>query len=746
LNLFELFCKIGVDDQASGKLKDIGGKLGNGLKTAAKIGTAAVGAAAAGITALTTAAVNNYAEYEQLVGGVDTLFKNASKKVQKYAADAYKTAGMSANDYMANATAFSASLISSLGGDTEKAAEYANRAMVSMSDNANRMGTSLDSIVQTYQSLSRGNMAMLDNLKLGYGGTKAELERLIADAASYTDIQKKMGITVDSSSMSFDNIVNAIAVVQEKLGIAGATAAEAGTTIEGSVNSMKSAWQNLITGLADGNADIGGLIDNLVTTIVGDGTESNLGVLGNILPAIERSLGGAVKLIEGAAPKIIEIFPGLVEKVLPSLISAATSTVDSFVGILPDLIKMISTTIANEADGFVQSFLDVFLTLGEAIAKNAPTIIDAFATVIESVILWFGEYSSVFGDLAIKIIDAIVKGISENAETIMPTIMTTIEYLLDTFAEMIPEFIDLGLQIVTSLISGIADNIGTIIQKITEIIPKITDSVSKAIVDNFPALLQGIITLIVEIVKNLPALTQTIVDQIPTIVSTIVQVIVENLPMFISGIVQIIAGLVKALPSLIVSLKTSIYSVFGGIGRGLVNAWPQFLEGLKEVWEKFTSWFDAKKNQVKEIGKNIVDGLKGGIKNAWSNLKSWFKNLFGDLIGVAKKILGIASPSKVFKKLGFWTADGFGIGFEDEFAHVKDDMEDALNFDDASVGINASVRKVGAGSVGGAFGGTSIGNITINIDGANYSDEQSLAEAVAEAIQSMTDRRAAVYA
>ena len=167
MNLFELFIKIGLDDQASKKAEDLSKKLGKGLKTAAKVGTAAVTAASGAIVGLTKQSVESYAEYEQLVGGVDTLFKDASQKVQQYAADAYKTAGMSANDYMANATAFSASLISSLGGDTEKAAEYANRAMVSMSDNANRMGTSLDSIVQTYQSLSRGNMAMLDNLKLG---------------------------------------------------------------------------------------------------------------------------------------------------------------------------------------------------------------------------------------------------------------------------------------------------------------------------------------------------------------------------------------------------------------------------------------------------------------------------------------------------------------------------------------------------------------------------------------------------
>ena len=167
MNLFELFVKIGVKDEASKNLSSITSKLGNGLKTAAKIGTAAVTAASTAVVALAKNAVENFAEYEQLVGGVDTLFKESSQKLQNYAKEAYKTAGMSANEYMANATAFSASLISSLGGDTEKAADYANRAMVSMSDNANKMGTNIDSIVQTYQSLSRGNFAMLDNLKLG---------------------------------------------------------------------------------------------------------------------------------------------------------------------------------------------------------------------------------------------------------------------------------------------------------------------------------------------------------------------------------------------------------------------------------------------------------------------------------------------------------------------------------------------------------------------------------------------------
>ena len=164
MNLFELFVKIGVDDQASGKLSNLSSKLGNGLKTAAKIGVAAVGAAAAGITALTTAAVNNYAEYEQLVGGVETLFKGSADKVQEYAANAYKTAGMSANEYMSTVTSFSASLLKSLGGDTDKAAEYANQALTDMSDNANKMGTSMELIQNAYQGFAKQNYTMLDNL------------------------------------------------------------------------------------------------------------------------------------------------------------------------------------------------------------------------------------------------------------------------------------------------------------------------------------------------------------------------------------------------------------------------------------------------------------------------------------------------------------------------------------------------------------------------------------------------------
>ena len=367
MNLFELFVKIGVDDQASGKLSDLSSKLGDGLKTAAKIGTAAVGAAAAGITALTTAAVNNYAEYEQLVGGVETLFKGSADKVQEYAANAYKTAGMSANEYMETVTSFSASLLQSLDGDTAAAAEKANLAITDMSDNANKMGTSMEMIQNAYNGFAKQNYTMLDNLKLGYGGTKEEMQRLLNDA------EKLSGQKFDLSS--YGDIVDAIHVVQTEMGITGTTAFEAGRTISGSVGAMKSAWTNLVTGFADGSADIGGLIDNLVTTIVGDGTENNLGVIGNVLPAIETALGGIAKLIEGAAPKIIEILPGLVERVVPSVISAATGMVNAVIAVLPDLLNTVVDALIQNAPALIAAAIGLVQSLIQGIQDNYQILV-----------------------------------------------------------------------------------------------------------------------------------------------------------------------------------------------------------------------------------------------------------------------------------------------------------------------------------------------------------------------------------
>lgn len=487
MNLFELFVKVGVDDQASKNISNITQKLGNGLKTAAKIGTAAVSAASAGIVALTKSAVENYAEYEQLVGGVDTLFKNASQKVQQYASEAYKTAGMSANDYMENATAFSASLINALGGDTEAAAEYANRAMVSMSDNANKMGTNIDSIVQTYQSLSRGNFAMLDNLKLGYGGTKAELERLIEDAASYTDIQDKMGITVDKSSMSFDNIVNAIAVVQGHLGIAGATAQEAATTIEGSVNSMKASWSNLITGIADENADFGGLVDQFVDSAVAVGE--------NLLPRIQVALTGAGDLIDKLVPVIVEKIPKIVNENLPNLTKTAVSIVKSLISGVSENQQELFNTIFDVVVFIVDSFitmlpdvvklgLELIVSLAEGIADALPELIPTVFLIIDEIVntIFEGDTLKKLFNAALEIILALAEGIGDNTPQLIDTIFALVDgivnFLLDP--ENITKLINAALRIVIALAGGLISAIPRLVLGVFDLIDSIVDTFKEA--------------------------------------------------------------------------------------------------------------------------------------------------------------------------------------------------------------------------------------------------------------------------
>lgn len=308
MNLLDLFVKISVQDEASENVETLSGKFKNGLAAAAKVGAAAVSAAATGIAVLTKKALNNYAEYEQLVGGVDTLFKDSSAKVQEYAANAYKTAGLSANEYMDTVTSFSASLLQSLGGDTEAAADMANVAITDMSDNANKMGTDMASIQNAYQGFAKQNYTMLDNLKLGYGGTKEEMQRLIDDANALNAAQGKY---TNYSIESYADIVSAIHDVQVEMGIYGTTADEASTTIQGSVSSMKAAWSNLLTGIADDNADFKTLIEQFVDSLVTVGE--------NIIPRINIIIQGLTQLITEASQTIIPMAVQILLENLPSI-------------------------------------------------------------------------------------------------------------------------------------------------------------------------------------------------------------------------------------------------------------------------------------------------------------------------------------------------------------------------------------------------------------------------------------------
>ena len=389
-------------------VSQFGGALKSGLAVAAKAAAAATAAAAGAVIALTKSAVENYGEYEQLVGGVETLFKDSAGTVQEYANNAYKTAGLSANEYMETVTSFSASLLQSMGNNTEAAAEKADRAITDMSDNANKMGTDMQSIQNAYQGFAKQNYTMLDNLKLGYGGTKEEMQRLIDDANALNAAQ---GNYTNYTIESYADIVDAIHTVQTEMGITGTTALEASTTIEGSVSAMKAAWSNFVTGLGNDNANISELSAQLIESV---GT-----VAENVLPVVETVLKNIAQAVQEDGPAMIEKFVSYAIEKLPEVVSLGLQMVVS-------LVKGIAQNIPQ----IVTSVLNMVATIVKTVWEAMPDIIDVGKNIvmglwegIKAMASWIGEKVSGFvggivdgvkGVLGIHSPSKVFAGIGEN--------------------------------------------------------------------------------------------------------------------------------------------------------------------------------------------------------------------------------------------------------------------------------------------------------------------------------------------
>lgn len=370
-------------------VSQFGSALKSGLAVAAKAAAAATAAAAGAVIALTKSAVENYGEYEQLVGGVETLFKDSAGTVEEYAKNAYQTAGLSANEYMETVTSFSASLLQSMGNDTEAAAKKADRAITDMSDNANKMGTDMQSIQNAYQGFAKQNYTMLDNLKLGYGGTKEEMQRLIDDANALNAAQ---GNYTNYSIESYADIVDAIHTVQTEMGITGTTAKEASTTIEGSIGAMKAAYANFVTGLGNDNADISELSSQLIQSV---GT-----VAENVLPVVETVLKNIAEAVQRDGPEMIEKFVSYAIEKLPEVISLGLQMVIS-------LVKGIAQNIPQ----LVTSVLNMMATIVQTIWDSLPDIIDVGKNIVRG--LWDGikAMASWIGDKVSGFVGGLVDGV-----------------------------------------------------------------------------------------------------------------------------------------------------------------------------------------------------------------------------------------------------------------------------------------------------------------------------------------------
>lgn len=489
INVFEVYGKLGLDtdeyEKALGnserKTSKFASSLKSGFKTMAKVGVASLSAVATGVGAIAKQSVEAYAEYEQLIGGVETLYGSTYKTVDEYAkgvgislkeaersfeqyqsrqqdvlnnaANAYKTAGLSANKYMNTVNGFAASLTSSLGKYEWQAANYADMIVTDMADNANKMGTSMESIQNAYSGFAKQNYTMLDNLKLGYGGTKEEMERLLRDAEKYAGyIEGSLNVE------SFADVAEAIHIVQEEMGITGTTAKEASATISGSLASMKAAWQNVLVGMADDEADFDTLISNLVGTV---GTFAD-----NIMPRVGVALEGAALLISSLIPIIVEKVPALLQDSLPILLTAAS-----------DIITALSTGLSDNAPLLIQSALDLLLVLFNSLVENAPTLIDAVLNIINELSNWIAEYAYIFGEGALELVLGLAASLINNLPELVPSIVYMITEIVNvlTNPENLAMLLTAALQILLALGKGLVEAFPQLIGSLTSIIDNIVE-------------------------------------------------------------------------------------------------------------------------------------------------------------------------------------------------------------------------------------------------------------------------------
>lgn len=572
------------------KMKSMFSAIGKGALTsvkalakvsvaAAKIGVVAATIVATGLTAMTKSAVEQYADYEQLVGGVETLFKDSSDKVVEYANNAYKTAGLSANEYMDTATSFSASLLQGLEGDTAQAAEYANLAITDMSDNANKMGTSMEMIQNAYQGFAKQNYTMLDNLKLGYGGTASEMARLINDSGVLGDT---MTVTADNvNSVSFDKMIEAIHVVQTNMDITGTTAKEAATTIQGSIGMVKSAWANLLIGMADPSQDMGVLMNNLV--------DSAMAVADNLVPRIADTLPRVVTGLSQLTQKLAPYIPPLIEQLLPSLIQGATSLLSEVVNNLPGILETLLPGIGGE--------------LGQSISTALNSVFSTLTSILPSILQLVGP------------------------------VLTTLSTLLNLLLPPMMQIIQAVLPPLTNLINMLLPPVTQIIQSLLPVLMSILQPIL-GLLQPFLDLLTPIIDLVMQVVGPLTDLINMILPPLAEILSMLMEDYLNVLQPILEWYCKMLSGTLKSAIKLIVTAINNCKESFAAAWRGIKKAWnaaPEFFSG---IWSSIKGTFSA----VGTWFSDIFGKAWAGIKNAFSPMVNFFSSTWQKIKNIFSKV------------------------------------------------------------------------------------------------------------
>lgn len=713
--------KEAIEPEAEPAGASFGGKLVGKLKGV--IATAAIGKALG-------AAISEGANLEQSLGGIETLFKESADKVKANATKAYQTAGMSANEYMELTTSFSASLLSSLGNDTSKAADVADMAMIDMSDNANKMGSNMEDIKNAYQGFAKQNYTMLDNLKLGYGGTKTEMERLLADA------QKISGVEYNIDNLS--DVYSAIHVIQGELDITGTTAKEAATTLSGSFVQMKAAAKNLIGNMALGKSVSGDLYQLRETIVVF--LKNLIPMVGNVLSALPDlakqsmtlavqflNLGGAnaekivsqgVLLVSDLANAIISGIPYLAEAAVKIALAFGKALVSTdwiaiakkFMTDLKENIYMASNEIfgtdTNIVDAIknaitanlpkvVEKGAEIVETVRNAITANLPKVVEKGAEIVEMVRNAITAHLPGILEKGVEIIKTIEDAITSNLPNIFEKGAEIIKAVQKAIADNLPGLLEKGIEIVTAIRNAIASSLPIIFEKGAEIVRNLVNG----ILQNLPQIMSTAASMIANFVNTIISLLPTVlkagvsmianlvsgmINDLPQIVTAAAQVVAkmtatigQNLPRILQSGIEIIgmlvSGLIRSLPKI---LQTGI-EIIAKLAMGLVRAIPNLVAQVPKIVSGIRNAFTGV--DWGTIGYNIIQGIGNGLRNAGHMLWDAVKGVLGSFKENVLSFFGIHSPSRWGIYVGQMLDNGFAKGIEGGFPAVSSAADSLRN-------------------------------------------------------------------
>lgn len=668
-NAFGNTMTAGIDGgvkRSSGLLSGLG-TVARGVGTVAAAGMTALTGA---VTAIGGAALSAYADYEQLVGGVDTLFGSASGQLQAYAADAYKTCGMSANQYMTQATSFAASLVSSCGGDVAKAADYANMAMGDMSDNVNKMGSNMVDVQNAYQGFAKQNYTMLDNLKLGYGGTKEEMERLIADANKLREAQgKNADLTIDS----YADVVEAIHTVQENMGITGTTAKEAATTISGSIGMAKAAWENFITGLGRDDVDFSQLTEQLLTSIgavatnvaprvaqIGQGIIQAFPIvlagLGAVLaPIVSEALATAWNIAVQALAGIGIHLPEVDASQILSAFQTVADVASAVVGVVRsafEAVPGIFETVASAVGGAVSTVISVLTPFAEYFAAQMLPAIVSFASGLVSAFAAVWPVLSQFGQTVMNIGAAVMPVLQNAFALIMPLISQAISLVMQLFsalsplisqvaAALMPALTAIGTalaNLAAAVLPGFAAAVQVVFSVLQMLMPVIQTVLS--VVGSIVSVVLTVVSQVIAAVINAAAVVSSVISAVLTVVSALV----AGVTAFIGSILAVVGGCVSTVSALVAGVVNTVVSLIGSLVSSVLSAISGLVSGVASFFQ------------------SIVSTMSSAASSAYSAVTGAFNSMVGAVSGAVGNLMGVVSgiPGQItgfFAGAGSWLVD-----------------------------------------------------------------------------------------